>query len=143
MGVAWVSNLLLVSVGMRSNAAILLDVQFELDSDYWLNGQDIQGRVEDGIVTLSGKVNTFYTKTRAADVVSRIPGIRDVANTITVKWIPMYSDAALKARITRHLEANWETRWVAGHITVSVVDEVATLRDRQEITWTYSLGLYQ
>jgi osmotically-inducible protein OsmY len=83
--------------------------------------------VKDGIVTLYGDVNTFYEKEHAADVASRVLGVRDVINNIRVNKIIKHSDRALKDRIKERLAANWETHWVADQIKVGVKDGVVTL----------------
>lgn len=127
VGVVWVSNLLTVRPDIREDWAILDDVNFEMGADYALSGQDIKVRVRDGVVTLSGDVNTPYEKTHAADVASRIWGVRDVFNYLKVNLRPQYTDAALKERIKSRLFANWETRWVANQITVKVKSGKATL----------------
>jgi osmotically-inducible protein OsmY len=127
VGVAWVSDLLTVRTDRRDDGAIRDDLQFELSSDYVLNGQGIGVKVKDGIATLNGSVNTFYEKVHAADVASHVRGIRDVVNCITVNRTDQYTDAGLKQRVMERLASNWETRWVNDKIDVTVHDGKATL----------------
>ena len=127
VGVAWVTNLLLVNPAWREDAAIRDDVVFEIRTDYALSPDDIYVRVRDGVVTLSGNVNNFYEKSHAAAIASRILGVREVINTIKVNWSAKYSDASLIQRIKSRLYADWGTYWVADHINVTVQNGKAIL----------------
>ena len=127
VGVSWVSNLLTVKTDWREDAAIQDDVQFEIDIDYPLNSQVIIIHVKDGIVTLSGDVDNFCQKMHAAEVASRVRGVRDVVNTIKVRWVLNHTDTELRDRIKRRLASNIETRWVSERITVKVKNGIATL----------------
>jgi osmotically-inducible protein OsmY len=127
VGVSWVSNLLTVKTDWREDAAIQDDVQFEIDIDYALNSQVIIIHVKDGIVTLSGDVDNFYQKMHAAEVASRVRGVRDVVNTIKVRWALIHTDTELRDRIKRRLASNIETGWVSERITVKVKNGIATL----------------
>jgi osmotically-inducible protein OsmY len=127
VGVVWVTNLLSVGTEWREDQSVRDDVRFALDADSTLSGLNIVIRVKDGVVTLYGDVNTFPEKEHAADVASRVLGVRDVINNITVNKIIKHSDRALKDRIKERLSANWETHWVADQIEVGVKDGVVTL----------------
>ena len=127
VGVSWVSNLLTVKTDWREDAAIQDDVQFEIDIDYPLNSQVIIIHVKDGIVTLSGDVDNFCQKMHAAEVASRVRGVRDVVNTIKVRWVLNHTDTELRDRIKRRLASNIETRWVSERITMKVKNGIATL----------------
>jgi osmotically-inducible protein OsmY len=127
VGVVWVTNLLSVGTEWREDQGVGDDVRFALDADSTLSGLNIVIRVKDGVVTLYGDVNTFQEKEHAADVASRVLGVRDVINNITVSKIIKHIDRALKDRIKERLAANWETHWVAGQIEVGVKDGVVTL----------------
>lgn len=120
VGALWVSNLLAVRVESRPDEEIAADVVFALRSDYLLQGQDIDVRVADGTVTLSGEVNSPNEKVHAAEVAGRIRGVRAVYNAIEVQWTQKFRDAAIEARVAARLQANWETRWVAEGIEVEV-----------------------
>ena len=82
VGVGWVTNLLSVNAAWREDNAIRDDVEFEISTDYALSPDDISVRVRNGLVTLSGHVNNFYQKAHAADVASRVLGVREVIDQI-------------------------------------------------------------
>jgi osmotically-inducible protein OsmY len=127
-GTAWVMNLLQVKAEPRSDRAILNNVRFELDADYALDYLDlITTKVKNGVVTLTGDVNSVWDKAHAYDVVARIAGVRGVNNNIKVNYSSEYPDASLRKRIQDRLAANAETRWVADDIKVTVKNGKATL----------------
>ncbi len=135
IGVAWVNNLLSIKTELRSDLSILHDLQAAINSDYSLNGQDIQVLVKDGKVTLSGNVNEYYERHHASRVISKIRGVRDVVNKLVVNSSPKYTNASLQKRIQDRLFASAETRWVAGQIQVQVENGQATLTGKVN-TWS-------
>ena len=53
---------------------------------------DVQGRVEDGLVTLTGKVTAPYKAKEIAEFVKRIPGVREVDNKIDTLPVSTFDD---------------------------------------------------
>ena len=135
VGVGWVANLLTVRSDWREDSAILADIQFEMDVDSVLDNQAIRIRVENGIVTLSGDVNTFYEKLHAAEAASRVLGVRDVVNAIEVNRVFTFSDTALTESVKRRLASNAETLRVVDGIKVKVKNGQATLTGNVD-TWS-------
>jgi osmotically-inducible protein OsmY len=135
VGVGWVANLLTVRSDWREGSAIRDDIQFEMEVDPVLTGQAISIRVKDGIVTLSGDVNTFYEKLHAAEVASRVLGVREVVNTIEVNRVFTFSDTALTEAVKRRLASNAETLWVVDQIRVEVDNGQAILSGSVD-TWS-------
>ncbi len=127
VGVWYVNNLLKVRTRLRSDKAVATDLRFELDTDYALAGQDIQCRVKNGIVTLSGNVNSAFERDHAAGVAADVLGVREVVNNLTVNPLPRYRDSAVMHRIEDRLAENWETYRIADRIEVKVEDGNVTL----------------
>lgn len=128
VGVAWVTNLLGVRGKPRADADIRKDVIAQLSTDATLAGTDmVHARIHDGIVTLVGDVDNNFERRHAADVVSRIPGVRNIVNNVMVEWSSWDTDASLRRRIREHLAADGETRWVADQIQIAVNRGIATL----------------
>ena len=66
---------------------------------------DVQARVADGAVTLTGKVTAEYKKDGVARVVARVDGVREVRNQISV--LPASpSDDELRYRVSRAIYSN-------------------------------------
>ena len=135
IGVTLVRNLLSVKTPARDDTSIREDVRFDLASESLLNGLNIAVRVTDGVVSLSGEVNTLFRKEHAADVASRTPGVRDVINGIEVNRIPSLKEEALKDLIKARLTTNGETHEAADRIDILVVGGMVTLSGEVN-TWS-------
>jgi osmotically-inducible protein OsmY len=61
--------------------ARLLD---RLQLDYFLRNRDIQLRVVDGTVSVSGEVWTPLEKARVSEIIRAVPGVVDVANELDI-----------------------------------------------------------
>ena len=66
---------------------------------------DINARIEQGTVTLTGKVTMPYKRNDIAQRVARIDGVRDVKNNIEVLPVSIY-DEQLRYRIARAIYRN-------------------------------------
>lgn len=86
----------------------------------------VQVKVQNGWLTLSGKVEWQYQKTAAADAVRGLAGVVSVTNEIEVK--PHASAFDVKKRIEDALKRNAEVE--AKAINVSVLDGKVTLDGR-------------
>src|SRR5262249_12743555 len=61
---------------------------------------DVNGRVRDGVVTLTGEVTAPYKASDLADLVAKVHGVREIENEI--KTLPVsISDDQLRVRIAR------------------------------------------
>jgi hypothetical protein len=69
----------------RSDDRIREDVNDRLTDDPWVDASDIDVQVRQGIVTLSGRVDSREAKRRAEDIAESCSGVRDVTNQIRVE----------------------------------------------------------
>ncbi|QUS36668.1 BON domain-containing protein [Falsirhodobacter algicola] len=69
---------------VRSDARILEDVNDRLSEDRWVDASDIDVRVTDAEVTLSGMVQSRGQKRRAEDCAEGISGVKHVQNNLRV-----------------------------------------------------------
>jgi Predicted periplasmic or secreted lipoprotein len=127
VGVGFVTNNLSVRGEIRSDKFIREDVEFNLDTDYTLEGFDIDTRVKDGIVTLSGEVHTLFQKSHARDIATRVKGVKKVINRIAAHRTSWKTDAELTNQIKTGLNLNAITWTVSADINVSVKNGIATL----------------
>jgi osmotically-inducible protein OsmY len=65
-----------------------------LTDDDWLDASNIEVTVKDGEVTLSGYVSDREDKRRAESLAERIPGVRDVQNSLRVQRAEAASQSA-------------------------------------------------
>ena len=135
-GVGWVSNHLLTRVDEREDWAILDDVQFDLDTDSTTEGFDIHARVNNGIVTLTGNVHTWYEQFHAREIASKVKGVKGVVNQIALdrETSRSHSVTAVVKDIQAHFQENWIVRQVRDRIHVAVEDGTAILTGEVD-TW--------
>ena len=69
----------------RSDARIEEEVCDRLTADPMVDATDLECKVKDGEVTLTGTVRTREEKRRAEDVAESITGVKDVNNQVRVK----------------------------------------------------------
>jgi osmotically-inducible protein OsmY len=69
----------------RTDTEIHKDIVAELKWEPSLRDDDIAVAVSDGVVTLAGYVDSYADKWKAESVVSKIKGVKAVANDLTVK----------------------------------------------------------
>jgi osmotically-inducible protein OsmY len=127
VGVGWVTNNLFPSVDRREDWEIAEDIQFNLNTDSLTDGFDLHANVKDAIVTLTGTVHTWYEKSHAYSVASRVRGVKDVINEIAVSSTNWKNDSELVEAIKSRLKGDWTTWWVLDKIDVTVKSGVATL----------------
>jgi osmotically-inducible protein OsmY len=70
---------------MRTDTDLQKDIVAELKWEPSLRNDDIAVAVRDGVVTLAGFVDSFVDKWKAERVVSRIKGVKAIANDLEVK----------------------------------------------------------
>jgi osmotically-inducible protein OsmY len=70
---------------MKTDDEILKDVQDELKWDAYLNSSEIGVSVKNGIVTLTGIVDSYYKKLAAENAVKKVSGVTGVVQKIEVR----------------------------------------------------------
>ena len=68
----------------RTDERIREDVCQALENDHVIDATEIEVAVKDGVVTLSGHIETRPIKRRAEDLVETISGVRDVRNELAI-----------------------------------------------------------
>lgn len=139
VGVAWVTNELIVYPAIREDSAIRDQIVFNLGTDPELSKVSIGVSVDEGAVTLTGSVPDVYEKHHATDLAADVMGVRDVVNDIAVMPGPGLSDSALTRMVTQRLEEDWKIALVYEDIrvqvkagTVTLAGDVNTWSERQE-----------
>jgi osmotically-inducible protein OsmY len=87
MGVVSVINGLQINYpAERTDKEIAEDVRSSLQRDVYLTGMPVEVSVNNGLVTLSGKVSSLYLKVRAGNDVNWIWNVQGLQNNIDVDW---------------------------------------------------------
>jgi osmotically-inducible protein OsmY len=118
---------------VRTDQEIQADVLAELRWDHSVSATEIGVTVKDGVVTLTGTVDTYLKKWRAEEAAHRVAGVVAVANDITVRTIGERTDADIAAAAANALK--WNASIPADKIQVTVDKGWVTLRG--EVEWQY------
>jgi osmotically-inducible protein OsmY len=121
-----------MAVGTRTDEDIQRDVLDELKWDSHVQVNEVGVVVKDGIVTLTGWVDSYLKKLAAENAAHRVPGVNAVANDIEVR-LPgsaERTDADLAKAVLDALR--WDAAIPAGKLDVTVSQGWVTLRGEVE-----------
>ena len=121
-----------MAVSIRTDEEIQTDVLEELKWDSRVQPNEIGVIVKDGIVTLTGWVDSYMKKIAAEEAARRVRGVKAVANDIEVR-LPgsaERTDADLAAAVLNALK--WEADIPTGKIDVTVSQGWVTLKGEVE-----------
>lgn len=120
---------------MKSDAQLKKDVEAELEGDPSINATEIGVAVKDGVVTLSGHLDTFVEKYEVERAVQRVAGVRAVAVEMEVKLTAgsKRSDAEIAHAVETAFA--WHSSVPADRIKAKVEKGWVTLTG--EVDWEY------
>ena len=117
----------------RSDIEMQKDVLAELRWDTRLQPNEIGVIVKDGVVTLTGWVDSYFKKWYAEDAAHRVDGVRAVANDIQIKLAGERTDADIAKAALNALQ--WNVALPADKISLTVSRGFVTLMG--EVPWQY------
>ena len=119
----------------RTDAQIQTDVLAELKWDARVQPNEIGVAVKDGVVTLTGWVNSYTKKWAAEEAAHRVHGVKAVANDIEVRLSATdeRTDADIAAAAVKALE--WDAFISVDNLDVTVSKGWVTLKGSVE--WQY------
>lgn len=118
---------------IRTDEEIQRDVLAELKWEAQVQPNEIGVSVKDGVVILTGWVDSFLKKWGAEEAAHRVPGVKAVANDIEVRLPSERTDADVAAAAIRALE--WDAGIPSDKIEVTVSKGWVTLKG--EVEWQY------
>jgi osmotically-inducible protein OsmY len=121
-----------MAVSIHTDEQIQADVLEELKWDTRVRPNEIGVAVKDGIVTLTGWVDSYLKKMAAEEAAHRVPGVKAVANDIEVR-LPGFAertDTDLAAAVLNALR--WDAAIPAGKVDVTVSQGWVTLKGEVE-----------
>jgi osmotically-inducible protein OsmY len=124
--------------GNQADEEIQKNVLSELKWDARVQPNEIGVMVKDGVVTLTGWVDSYTKKWAAEEAAHRVRGVKAVANEIEVR-LPSASertDADIAAAVARALE--WDAFIPLDRLDVTVSKGWVTLKG--EVEWQYQKG---
>ena len=113
---------------IRRDEDIRIDVIEELQWDPRVQANEIGVAVKDGIVTLTGWVDSYLKKVAAEEAAHRVPSVRAVANDIEVRLpaFPERTDPDIAAAVVNAL--GWDAALPTGKVDVTVSQGWVTLK---------------
>lgn len=126
---------------MKSDMQIQSDVIAQLKWEPSLNAAEIGVAVKNGIVTLSGMVDSYAKKVAAEDAAKKITGVKAIADDIQVGVSPSFrkTDTEIAEAVVSALK--WSTTIPDENIKVRVDDGVVSLDG--EVEWNYQRSAAQ
>jgi osmotically-inducible protein OsmY len=120
---------------MRSDSDIKKDVTAQFQWDPFLNIAAVGVAVKEGVVTLSGQVDTYARKLALEKAARKILGVRAVAEEIKVgaSTVNRRTDTEIAQAVATALA--WHTAVQEDRIKIKVEDGVVTLEG--EVEWNY------
>ncbi|MDA1017203.1 MAG: BON domain-containing protein [Planctomycetota bacterium] len=128
VGAVWVTNLLSVRTDLQDDRKVEAAIRQALSADTVLRRYLLKVQSVDGIVSLSGTVNSLFSKFHASQVAGRVPGVRAIRNEISVKLTTHFRDKTVEEQIRTRLNSNWETFHVSKRIKITVSSGRVTLK---------------
>src|SRR5258706_15486456 len=117
-----------MAVSVHTDEDIQRDVLEELKWDPRVRPNEIGVAVKDGIVTLTGWVDSYLKKIAAEEAAHRVPGVKAVANDIEVR-LPTSAERTDADLAKAALNAlNWEAAIPADKLDVTVSQGWVTLK---------------
>jgi len=120
---------------MKTDVQIQKDVMDEIKWDPFLSVTEIGVSVKNGIVTLSGNVNSYTKKIAAEKAAKRVSGVKIVAEDINVGISPDYrkTDTEIAEAVINALK--WHSAVQEEKIKIKVEDGIVKLEG--EVEWEY------
>lgn len=120
---------------MKNNEDLQKDVQDAIKWEPLLNAAEIGVTVSDGIVTLSGTVDSYVKKLEAERAAKNVAGVKAIVEKIEVRFSNSWSksDSEIAVEVLNAWKWNWQVP--SDKIRVKVEDGWITLEG--ELTWNY------
>jgi osmotically-inducible protein OsmY len=120
---------------MKTDSQIQKDVMDQLKWEPFLNASQIGVAVKNGIVTLSGQVDTYSKKLTAENAAKKIAGVKAIAEDIQIGVSPSYNktDTEIAEAVVNALK--WHTAVMEEKIKIKV--ESGNVRLEGEVEWEF------
>ncbi len=124
-GVRAVNDVIEVKPVERSDEEISKNIEELLRMDRATESYEVEPKVKDGVVTLTGQVGSWHERNLAGRLAKCVPGVRGVENDITFEYGEARTDPEIEADVKSRLR--WDVRVDDLLIRVNVIDGVVKL----------------
>jgi osmotically-inducible protein OsmY len=121
---------------MKTNEDLQRDVQSAIKWEPLLNAAEIGVTAKDGVITLTGVVDTYSKKLEAESAAKSVAGVKAVVEKIEVKFSSMYArkdDNQIATEVVNAIKSNWSI--ASDKVKVKIEDGWVTLDG--ELNWNY------
>jgi osmotically-inducible protein OsmY len=119
---------------MKNNQELQKDVQDAIKWEPLLNAAEIGVTAKDGVITLTGTVDSYSKKLEAEDAAKNVAGVKAVAEEITIRYNNFNkNDTEIATEVLNAWKWNWEVP--EEKIKVQVENGWVTLEG--ELEWNY------
>ena len=120
---------------MKSNAELQQDVQDAIKWQPLLNAAEIGVTAKNGVVSLTGVVDSYAKKSEAEDAAKNVAGVTAVVEKIEVKFPSSWSKT--NAEIASEVLAALKTRWDIPSENIKVKVEAGWITLTGAVAWNY------
>ncbi len=120
---------------MKSNENLQKDVMNAIKWEPLLNAAEIGVTAKDGVVTLSGVVDSYAKKVEAEHAAKNVDGVKAVAETITVNYGSSFSKN--DTEIANEVLNAWKWNWEVPNDKIKVKVESGWVTLEGELNWNY------
>ena len=120
---------------MKTNEQLQRDVQNAIIWEPLLNAAEIGVTAKDGVISLTGTVDSYIKKVEAENAAKNVSGVKAVVENIKINYdtYGKKDDAAVAKEVLSAFKWNWEVP--SDKIKVKVEDDWVTLEG--ELEWNY------
>ena len=118
---------------IRTDEELQKEVLAELKWDAQIQPNEIGVSVKDGVVTLTGWVDSYLKKWSAEDAAHKVAGVKAVANDIEIKLATERTDSDIAEAAVHALE--WDAGMPSDRVKATVSKGWVTLKG--EVEWQY------
>jgi len=123
---------------MKTDAQLMADVQAELAWDPAITPATVGVTVKDGLVSLTGHLDTFAQKHAAERAVRRVAGVRGVAVELDVRLAAEHHRSDTEIAQAAAAALRWNSLVPDDHVKAEVEDAWVTLTG--EVDWPYQFS---
>lgn len=120
---------------MKSDAQLKMDITRELEWDPSVNATNVGVLVQDGVVTLTGHLDTYVEKFAVERAVQRVEGVKAVAVELDVKLGPAHKRSDSEIAAAAESAFRWHALIPEDRIRVKVEQGWVTLSG--DVDWDY------
>jgi osmotically-inducible protein OsmY len=120
---------------MKNNSKLQEDVQNALKWEPFLNAAEIGVTVKDGVVTLSGTVDSYSKKISAERATKNVVGVKAIAEDISIQYAGL--EQKNDTEIATEIVNSWKNNWQIPSEKINVKVEDGWVKLDGTVAWNY------